>query len=250
MNLSLEVASKQIAYTVLFLVFISCSDNTLKTIKYVLGEVEYECKGLFEKDQLKKILCLNREGVLIIEHKYVLGSISSFIKLFYDSGELKEEGEYVGSYQIEVWKSYYKNKELKEYRFYQHQDKSDSTVLIYKKEFSENGSLISSSLPVKVRTDSLPEVYKVGVSYDLFVDLLYSEFDSVNSAGILNSSPSSSLDADSTIFYGNSLHYIFTPLKSGKHSISGIYFEMDRNHVYENESSIAERPFKFEYVVE
>lgn len=76
---------------------------------------------------------------------------------------------------------------------------------------------------------------------------MYSEYDSVHSTCILNPSIYSSLEADTSIFYGKTVQYFFTPTKVGKHIISGTYYELDADFEYVHERNIAYRNFTFEY---
>lgn len=237
----------------LLLLLVSCDNGnkiSSKPLKYINGGLEYSCDGQFEKNRLKRIECYNRDSILIIEHDYKTGSENSSVRIFYNTGELKEEGNYLRSNRVGVWKCYYESHKLKEYNFYKLQETMDTSFLIYKKQYDEVGDMIASYIPVEVRKDSLPKVFNVGQSYDLYIDLLYSEFDSVKSAGILESSPMSSLEADSSIFQGSSLYYNFTPKEKGRHTISGTYFEMDAKKEYKDERTIAERPFSFSYMAE
>ncbi len=242
--------SAQITLLSVFVFMLSnCTDGGFyKTnVKYQLRNVDYDCIGYYRKGHLTKVLCLNNDSTKIIEHKYSSESDSNSVKIYFDTGELKEEGKFYRDFQVGVWKIYYRNGSLKEYRFYDLNDDTDSTTLSYRKQYDDNGDLVSCYLPLKFRKDSVPEILKVDSTYKLYVDLIYSEYDSVNCAGILDSAPFSSLEADTSIFYGKSLYYEFIPTKRGKHIITGTYFEMNANTEYEDERNIAERPFRFEY---
>lgn len=250
MNSWAKIEIRLIVLVFLVLCFISCNEEVTRPIKYVRGHTTYDCTGFYNMDKLERVLCYNEDSVLILKKAYKIGTVSSFEKMFYDTGELKEEGQYAKSSPVGVWKYYYPNGELKEYEYYKLHEKVDSSDLIYKKIYDTDGFLDSCLIPVKVRHNSLLEVFRVGTTYELYIDLLYSEFDSVKCAGILNAAPLSSLKADSTMFLDRSLQYSFTPIKPGQHTITGTYFEINANHEYKNERNIAERPFKFEYVAE
>ncbi len=248
----MKLTTQIVFLLVLILILTNCKDDALNRtkVKYHFGNTIYDCTGYYKKGNLVKVLCFNNDSVKVIEHKYALESDSNSLSAYYDNGELKEEGFFLRNSQVGVWKIYYQNGSLKEYRFYKLNNAADSTTLIYNKQYDIEGNLISCYLPLQIRKDSLPKILRKDSTYKLYVDLEYSEFDSVNSTCILDPFPFSSLGADTSAFYGRSLYYEFTPIKTGKDSISGTYFEMNANHKYKDEKTIAEYPFKLVYEVE
>ncbi len=227
---------------VIMLVLISCDTHEIKQVKYMVDDIALSCSGVYVKNKLSKIVCLNLNQDTILVENFKNGVKEGLYIRYFDSGQVLERGVNGNGIPIGVWQRYYKNGRIENYRYYK------KSLIYYGKYYKQNGDLLKSNIPVRIRITNNSNEFIIGETYNLFIDLKYSEFDSVNCIGILNKALDSGLKSDTTNFAGRFLHYEFTPKYEGKHVISGILLELDAVKNYKDEKTIAERPFKFEYV--
>lgn len=147
---------------------------------------------------------------------------------------------HVGSNPTGIWLSYFENGKLSTFNYFEiiH----DSSFIIYEKKYLNTGSLESSILPIKVDITKGPFI--IGRTYDLKIELEYSEFDSVNSIVFFDKNLKVKFDQDSIFSTSNIVKTKFKPIDTGDIMISGTYAELGAEIDYTNEKMIAEKPFK------
>ena len=233
-----------ITITIIF-VMIGCKSKTfIKPIKYQKEGIWYSCDALMQDTVIQKIICfsVNRDTILV--ENFHGSPSSSEIRIWYENGVIKEEGQYNNFAKVGVWKEYYPNEDIKSYKYYKSNE--DSFHLFYAKLYSKEGQLDSFMLPLRFRTNSEPP-FQVGQPYQLFVDLKYSEFDSLHSFGFIDESPSSAVSSDTVYYDGASLYIEFTPQDTGRHFITGEFYEVDGSKGDVEDENECHKKFKFEY---
>ena len=215
-------------------------------MKYNKNGEYYSCNGYYKNDSLIRVICFSPNKDTILKEAYSNGQIHGKFNEYYPSGQMKADGSYSNGWKSQIWKEYYDNGELKTYRFYN--PELDSFNLYYEKVYDNGGKLYSLRYPIRMKTNlEEGDIYKVGESYQLFVTLAYSEFDSINSAGIFKESTLSSVFADTVLFEGNILYCEFSPQKPGIHTISGTYIELDASKENTEDGYGGEKEFNFQY---
>jgi hypothetical protein len=217
----------KLMHLVLSLLLITgCNENKdVKPMKYSKNGIDLSCTGYYVKDELKKVICFSDKRDTILKEDYENDEIHGKSIQFYENGNVKVEGQYYHGWPTEIWKEYYSSGVLKSFRYYN--PELDSFNLFYEKEYDESGELYSLRYPLKFRTNNDSGSFKVNNTYQLFIDLIYSEYDTVNSYGFINSDPISSVNTDTVSFEGKSIYLEFTPKQTGIHKISGTYIEVD-----------------------
>ena len=217
----------------------------VKPMKYTRDGIVFSCNAYYHNGSLLKIVCLDggRDTSLIELYKNDLRDGQCI--LYYPGHKVKEIGQFSKGKKIDIWKEYFENGSLRAYEFYK--VINDTSYLYYQKSYNIKGDLVSMILPIDYRTNS-DGIYKVGQTYQLYIDLAYSQYDSVKVLGFLDSSLSSNLKADTSLFEGKSLYFEFKPLVVGKHRITGKLFELDAKDTILDDYKIAEKPFRFDYI--
>ena len=207
------------------LAYLGCKETiTKKPMKYNRHGENLSCNGYYINGELSRVLCFSKNNDTILVENYIDGIRNGKSELRYPIGQIKDIGYLINGSFEGVRQEYYEDGILKRYQF--NKIKNDTSFLIYEKEYDKKSKLIALRFPIRFRTDST-NGFKVNDTYQLFVDLKYSEFDSVHSLGYINPAPESSVIADSIIYEGTTLQIQFTPVKEGNHTISGTYIEID-----------------------
>lgn len=217
-------------------------------MKYNRNGEDFSCTAHYYKKELVKIICFSKErDTLLLEH-YIDGLKEGSFQHRFRNGKVKEVGHYRKSWPSEVWKTFFETGQRKSYKYYRYHIEYDSSTLYYEKIFNPDGGLERMMLPIEYRIEPREEEYfNVGDEYELYIDLLYSEYDSVNSMLLIDPSTSSGVKGDTVFYAGRSGLIKFTPQEVGNHSISGTYIEVDGNDPNPDEKKVAEKPFRFDY---
>lgn len=235
-----------ILFWIVILVALSCKNAlTIKPTKYTRHGEVLSCDGYYCDGIIQKVICFSPTRDTVLVESYKDGLRDGRFVLRYNTGEVKETGTFDHGSQVGKWMEYYMNGVTKSFRVFEIEN--DSSYMIYEKNFDINGTLTALRYPLKFRTNNEEEIYHVGKKYQLFVDLLYSEFDSLHSYGIINDSPDSSVNPDTVRFEGNSLFVEFVPKSKGKHSIDGVYMEFNGAEVDLDKAYGGEKYWKFIY---
>ncbi|MEM9547716.1 MAG: hypothetical protein AAGA77_17170 [Bacteroidota bacterium] len=214
-------------------------------MKYNRHGEDLSCNGYYQNNVLQKVVCFseNRDTVLIEFYKDGIRegkSISS-----YENGIIKEIGGFSRGMQNGIWKEFHENGILKSYRFFKIEN--DTSFLIYEKLYNKNSELYTLRFPLSFRTNSDSDTFEVGQTYQLFVDLKYSEFDTTHSYGFIESAPLSSVKADTVTFEGKSIYLEFTPTEKGTHEIMGTFIEIDASKHNPEDGYGGEKKWTFKY---
>lgn len=235
----------RIEIMVMIILFCSCQNEHQKPMKYNRFGIEYSCTATYDQDMITSILCFTNSRDTLLQEYFDLSDSTGISKLFYESGEIKEIGTYYDNEVCGVWKEFYKNGSIKSFKYFKC-DK-DTALLFYQKLYLEDGALDKMMLPIEYRLNNEEKKIVVGRTYNLYIDLIYSEFDSVNSMLLIDSNAFSGVQSDTVFYAGRTGLISFTPKKEGKHYISGTYIEVNGDDPNPSESKVAEKPFKFEY---
>lgn len=231
----------------MFLVLGCNIDEYSKPMKYNRHGKNFSCSGYYKGGELYKIICFTEKGDSLLTEEYANEKRSGDYTQWFENGGIKEQGQYLNNWPINIWKEYYVSGKLKSFKYFQMHENLDSSTLYYEKQYNEDGDLLNMRLPIKYRTNSLEDNFRVGQTYDLYIDLIYSEYDSVNSMLLIKSNLESGVESDTVYYEGRSGYLQFTPSKVGTYSISGTYFEVDAEDENPDERRVAEKPFKFDY---
>jgi len=218
----------------------------IKPMKYEKGSKHYDCDGYFKNDSLFKAVCYSEKRDTILKDLFVNGVLNGNSIEYFESGKQKKEGNYINGRKANIWREYYENGKLKSYRFYN--TELDSFNLFYEKTYDSTGILATLRYPLNYKTNLLKGGnYKVGKTYNLHIELEYTEYDSIYAAAYLNQSLASGIEADTILYEGNTVEIAFTPLEKGLHTISGLFLEFDKSKEKFDDGFGGEREFSFEY---
>lgn len=222
---------------------VSCSENDIRPIKYKLEDGYLDCNGLYVKNALKEVVCLNESGTLLMKKKMIGSSDSNSFVLHYSDGSLKEKGIHLKNNPIGVWESYFENGAKESYRYYE--VVNDTSFTIYEKRYLESVDLESSMLLVSTEISS--ENIYVDSTYILNIGIEYTEFDTLKSIVFLDKNIDIEYERDSLLSHSKEVFVKFTPRRKGELVISGIYAELGKG--ISDERNIADRNFEKKILV-
>jgi len=223
----------------------SCTNSETRPIKFKLHEQYLDCKGIYSNDKLKDVLCYYDNGNIKMSKRIIGSSDSSTHVFYYSNGKIKEEGIHLGNNPIGVWQTYFGNGNLESYKY--HKIIRDSSFIIYEKMFNKDGLLESSILPLDIEVAE--KALTKGNSYNLKIELKYSEFDSVHSIVFFDKNEKIKFEQDSIYSMSRIVNTTFNPLYSGDLIITGTYAELGANEIYSSELMIAKKPFAIKIYV-
>jgi len=226
---------------------LSCQEAiTIKPMKYNRHGQDLSCSATYKDETLVKVVCFSAIRDTVLIEDYVDGIRDGNSILMYDNGSIQEYGQFKNGHQEGIWNTFYPTGIRKSYKYYEIE--RDTSFLIYEKKYDSAGNLFSYRYPLSFKTNNENEQFKVGESYQLIIELRYSEYDSINSLGIFEESEESSVKADTVLFEGNSLYLEFTPKIPGTHKIKGRYVEIDGSKRNREDGYGGEKEFEFNYI--
>jgi len=219
-----------------------------KSIKYFFEDRYLDCVAIYEKGAVKDVYCLDAEGDTIVSEIAKIDNESGVITKYFKKNKIKEHGRIVNNKRVGEWKGYFKNGDLRYYHYYSIDSLREKPI--YSKFYDTLGHISHSYLPLEFRKDSLPIELHIDVDYKLYVDLLFSQFDTTNCFFFVDEDSSNSLSRDSFYYAGSSIVLEFNPKTIGEHIISGTYFEVPVGMKVYDFNFIAEYPVEFKFEVQ
>ncbi len=197
---------------------------------------------IFCASWLKKYVIIQQK-ILFPSINYSENKKSGVFKEFYNNNKVKTTGQFSSNNKIGLWKQYYENSILKTVLLYI--ESKDTTELVYKKEYHENGNLKACILPIDLSTNNSNLEYKIGYTYQLYIKLKYSIHEKCKISGELFD-----YSSNQDVKLCNSKDPLiliceFTPCSKGDHFIKGEIFEYEG--IKDDEKYCGVTMFDFKY---
>ena len=225
---------------------LSCQEAiTIKPMKYNRHGQDLSCSATYKDGTLVKVVCFSATRDTVLIEEYVDGIRDGNSILMYDNGSIQEYGQFKNGHQEGIWNTFYPTGIRKSYKYYEIE--RDTSFLIYEKKYDSAGNLFSYRYPLSFKTNNENEQFKVGESYQLIIELGYSEYDSINSLGIFKEADESSVQEDTVLYRGRALYLEFVPKTPGPKQIKWIYVEVDGAAEHPEDSAGGEKEFEFNY---